>query len=229
MIIRLVCSALLAAVVSILLFRFMLGLLANEQVQTQIDQAITQLSFVDVPETPPKPPPPTESETPERSDALSANDLLPSMAVPEASAASKQGDIALPAADWGDFNVGVQVPTTSWTPVSDQSAFNSGEKGKGFVEIVPLATRKPNIPLLAWNHKMDGWVLVAFTLKADGRTKNIRVLDAHPGGVFEENVIRAVQDWLYDMGSIKIKGDIILTQKIELKWRDYPDNSPFLD
>jgi outer membrane biosynthesis protein TonB len=54
---------------------------------------------------------------------------------------------------------------------------------------------------------------------------NVRVLDASPKGVFEDNVVAAVSDWLYDpadIGGKKVK--VQLTQKVFMKWKDYPNN-----
>ena len=72
-------------------------------------------------------------------------------------------------------------------------------------------------------------MLVAFTLTPEGRTKNVRILDSYPRGIFEEKTIKAVEDWLYDMRDVRVKGEIILTQRIELKWKDYPNNNLRLD
>lgn len=99
---------------------------------------------------------------------------------------------------------------------------------QGFIEITPFATRKPNIPKVAWQHQLNGWVLVVFNVSAAGKTRNIKVLDAHPKGVFEAEVIRAIEQWRYDMGDrIKNGQDLVLTQKINLQWQDYPQNLPY--
>jgi len=56
------------------------------------------------------------------------------------------------------------------------------------------------------------------------------VLDANPKGVFEEKVVAAVQDWQYQLNfSGKSRGDIILTQKVEVSWKNYPQNIPNVD
>ncbi|AUM13956.1 energy transducer TonB [Ketobacter alkanivorans] len=226
MILRLFVSGLLAVLVSVLLFIFMIRLLSGETIQQNIDQAVTRMQFVE--------PPPDEAEpqtTPEQAVAsepsFAEESMMPVATLPQTVAAPAPSALPQPKMSSNAFNV--PAPKSSWSAPLSGDAFQAGEKGKGFVEVIPLATRRPNIPEVAWENKIDGWVLVAFTLKPDGRTANVRVLDARPGGVYEDNVIRAVQDWLYDMRSIKHKGDIILTQKIELFWRDYPDNTPYLD
>lgn len=101
---------------------------------------------------------------------------------------------------------------------------------RGFVEVVPYNTRKPNVPEVAWQNKISGWVLVAFTITPDGRTRDVRVLDARPRGVFEEKVIAAVEDWQY---SVSFRGrersNLVLTQRVEVRWQDYPRNLPNVD
>ena len=105
-----------------------------------------------------------------------------------------------------------------------------GIGAEGFVEVVPYTTRKPNVPELAWKNKVNGWVLVAFNVMPDGDTRNVRVLDASPRGVFEEKVIAAVSDWKYSVRFRgEVEGDIVMTQKIEVKWKDFPMNIPNVD
>lgn len=97
---------------------------------------------------------------------------------------------------------------------------------EGYKEIVPFATRQPDIPRAAWESKTDGWVLVAFTVDGQGKVGNIQVLDAHPKGLFESSVVTALQGWQYDPADIGgSRTRVQLTQKIELHWRDYPNNS----
>ncbi len=106
----------------------------------------------------------------------------------------------------------------------------TGNNAQAYVEVVPIGTRMPNVPELAWKNKINGWVLVAFNVRQSGRTENIRVLDASPRGVFEEKVVAAVEDWLYSVKYFgELDGEIILTQKVEVEWRNYPNNFLSLD
>lgn len=227
MIWRLLGSSALALLVTILLFSFMVKLVAGDSARQMVDQAITQMQFVALPEEPPEPPPEPDTATPAALPAANESALMPVASVPQVPAPALDALPAVP--QLRNMAVNAPAPGANWSMPLEADGFEAGEKGKGYVEVVPLATRRPNIPERAWRNKIDGWVLVAFTLKPDGRTANVRVLDANPGGVFEDNVVRAVQDWLYDMRDVKRKGDLILTQKVELSWRDFPDNSPYLD
>lgn len=131
----------------------------------------------------------------------------------------------------GDFQV--QAVGDSWSAPLGAGAINLGGGGKdarGFVEVVPYNTRKPNVPDVAWQNKISGWVLVAFSVTPQGNTRDVRVLDARPRGVFEEKVIAAVEDWQYTLSFTgKVNGNVVLTQRVEVKWQDYPNNLPNVD
>ena len=48
--------------------------------------------------------------------------------------------------------------------------------------------------------------------------------------VFEEKVIAAVEDWTYRISfADKPSGDVIVTQKVEVQWKNYPQNLPNVD
>ena len=97
---------------------------------------------------------------------------------------------------------------------------------EGYREIVPFGTRQPNIPEAAWRNKTDGWVLVTFTVNMKGKVENVRVLDSQPAGLFDANVVAAVSDWIYDPEDLKArKAKVQLTQRIEMYWKDYPNNN----
>jgi TonB family protein len=105
-----------------------------------------------------------------------------------------------------------------------------GQDARGFVEVVPYNTRRPNVPEVAWQNRISGWVLVAFTVTPQGRTRDVRVLDARPRGVFEESVVAAVKDWQYRLEfSSRNPYSVSLTQKVEVEWKNYPQNLPNVD
>ena len=41
-------------------------------------------------------------------------------------------------------------------------AAGGGEDAQGYIEVIPFDTRKPNVPDVAWENKISGWVLVEF-------------------------------------------------------------------
>jgi protein TonB len=130
----------------------------------------------------------------------------------------------------GDINVGPVGKRWSAPMTGGIDVGGGGRDGRGFVEVVPYNTRRPNVPDAAFQNKIDGWVLVAFSVTPDGRTRDIRVLDAKPRGVFEEKVIAAVGDWTYKVNFYgKVSGQLVLTQKVEVQWKNYHLNMPNVD
>ncbi len=89
------------------------------------------------------------------------------------------------------------------------------------VEIKPVTARKPSIPQWAYDQRITGWVLVAFDISATGRVKKVRVLDADPRGVFEEQALLAVRGWRYPLSKLAVRQ---ITQRLEFDWRDYQFN-----
>ena len=85
-----------------------------------------------------------------------------------------------------------------------------------------MSTRKPQIPKIAWDNKINGWVTVSLEVTPSGHVKNIKVLNASPRGVFEDEAVNAVSHWQYytSPGETNLR----LIQKIEFEWKDYPYN-----
>ena len=142
-------------------------------------------------------------------------------------------DLELPALDLGIGDINIQAAGNSWSAPLGTGGVNlsgGGADAQGFVEVVPFNTRRPNVPEVAWQNKIDGWVLVTFSVTPQGTTRNVRVLDAKPRGVFEEKVVSAVEDWSYSVSFLgKSRSDVLLTQKVEVQWKYYPQNLPNVD
>ena len=141
--------------------------------------------------------------------------------------------LEMPALDLGVADIEIQPVGSSFSAPLGAGGVNipgGGQDAQGFVEVVPYNTRRPNVPEVAWQNKISGWVLVAFTVTPRGDTQDVRVLDANPRGVFEEKVISAVDDWQYSVSfSRKSVANVVLTQRVEVRWQDYPNNLPNVD
>ncbi len=213
-----------AVLITLAVFLFMQRLIIQSQRQPVEVVVYDSIQIVEPPEeeNEPEPEPQERSEEAPREPSLQALDIpAPSPAL--AAAPSLQApDLAI-AINAGEF----QGSGESWSAPLSADSFTpgTGKDAAGYVQVTPFDTRRPNVPELAWQNKINGWVLVAFNLSPEGRTANIRVLDANPRGVFEEKVISAVQDWRYSV-SLKgrYKGDIVLTQRVEIFWKNYPYN-----
>lgn len=142
--------------------------------------------------------------------------------------------LEIPALDLAVGDIKIRAPGDRWSAPLGAGAVavgtGVGQDARGYVEVVPFNTRRPNVPEVAWQNRIDGWVLVAFTVTPEGRTRDIRVLDARPRGVFEESVIAAVEDWRYRLEfSTRNPYSVTLTQKVEVEWKHYPQNLPNVD
>ena len=154
------------------------------------------------------------------------------LATPSPPTPLPSSDLELPTLDLGVGDINIRAAGQSWSAPLEAGGVPvaGGGDAQGYVEVVPFNTRRPNVPEAAWQNKVNGWVLVAFSVTPQGNTRNIRVLDANPRGVFEEKVIAAVEDWQYKLNfSGKARGEVILTQKVEVRWKNYTQNIPNVD
>jgi protein TonB len=232
-----------ALLVTVLVFLFMRSLIEyseTEGTQLAVYNDVQILHSAPEPETPP--PPEQATTEPELTAEPTLEPLaasIPALAAPAVPAAA----LEIPALDLGAGDLDIPAVGDSWTGgvgdrwskalgVGDgaQVGTGAGTDAQGYVEVVPYDTRRPNVPEVAWRNKIDGWVLVAFSVTPEGRTQKVRVLDASPRGVFEDAVIAAVSDWKYQVSFAgKAKGDVVMTQKVEVRWSNYPQNLPNVD
>jgi periplasmic protein TonB len=206
--------------ITVALFSFMRYLISSDQTVADTAQIA---AVVEIYQEPPKK---EEQEPEEQVPDETSEPLMDSITAPKPQVAA-QTEQEFPSTDIGDIGFNIGPVGDSWTApmASNSELLGSGQDNQGFIEVRPYSTAQPNIPEIAWTNKVNGWVLVVFTITNDGRTDNIRVLDANPKGIFEDNVIKAVSNWRYTVGNLKdYKGDMVLTQKIELEWKNYPNN-----
>ena len=67
----------------------------------------------------------------------------------------------------------------------------------GSSDIVAVNRSKPNYPRRAIQAGIEGWVKLSFTVTADGQVKDIRILDANPPRLFDDEAMRAIQQWTF--------------------------------
>lgn len=225
---RFVIATIGTVLVTTAIFLFMQGLIKQQQQDETLLLLHQPIEIL-------KPQPQEEELQAEEQPQETPNDE-PVMEELQVSPLSPQPDVELqvPALDLATGDLAITAVGDKWS--APLGAGNNGIAGgqgvdaQGFVEVVPFSTRKPNVPELAWKNKVNGWVLVAFNVTPQGRTRNIRILDAMPRGVFEERVLGAVADWRYSVRfSGEVKGDVVVTQKVEVQWKDYPMNIPNVD
>jgi protein TonB len=217
-----------ALLITVGVFLFMQSLIApgkQESVQLVVH---TDVEILRPQEEEPEP----EEEAPVEPPAEPVMDVMDVMAV-SAPTPEPATELQIPLLDLAVGDINIQAAGDSWSAPLGSAGVHipgAGSDAQGFVEVVPYNTRRPNVPEVAWKNKVNGWVLVAFSVTPDGDTRDVRVLDANPRGVYEEKVIAAVEDWQYRLSfSGKARSTVILTQKVEVRWEDYPHNLPNVD
>ncbi|ELB2758786.1 energy transducer TonB [Vibrio alginolyticus] len=89
----------------------------------------------------------------------------------------------------------------------------------GNQQALPLYRVDPRYPSKALKRRVEGYVIMRFTIDATGRPKDIEVIEAEPERMFEREAIRALKKWKYqpkveDGVSIEQFGQ---TAKVEFK------------
>lgn len=77
-----------------------------------------------------------------------------------------------------------------------------------------LADAAPRYPLAARNRRIEGSVLVAFTIQPDGRVGDVQSLSAQPEGVFEEAALSAAARWRFEATGRSVRTTRVLTFRL---------------
>ncbi len=86
-------------------------------------------------------------------------------------------------------------------------------------QAMPLYRVDPRYPSRALQRKIEGYVVLRFTIDAAGRPKDIEVVEAEPRRMFEREAISAVKRWKYQP---KVENGVSIEQfgqtaKVEFK------------
>lgn len=216
---RFVLSLLLAVAVSLALFALMFQLINQDTAQVPQRQIAEKVDISRV-----------KPETPEQKAQQQAEKTEPEMAPlsvepPAATGISSDVSVDMPvdSIEWQNDELAVEQKYWSQPAASGGGGDGDyiGEMDTGTREVVPVSTSRPNIPKVAYDNRIDGWVLLAFTVSPEGKVSNIRVMDAEPRGVFEANAIAAVKGWIYQPFEGEPRH---ISQRIEFEWSMYPYN-----
>lgn len=92
-----------------------------------------------------------------------------------------------------------QTMAVNAAPVQNKIALNA--QGFGLApadgEYLPLVKVQPVYPERALARGIEGYVIVEFTVTRQGTTKNVRVVEADPKGIFDSAAIQAAQKFKY--------------------------------
>ncbi|MGR5268157.1 TonB family protein [Vibrio astriarenae] len=117
---------------------------------------------------------PETPEMPEETPMTQADDLvsnLNAMEQPSLNLDTSVSGLEISAPSFGDFSVNQQV--------------------------MPLYRVEPRYPAQALRRKMEGYVVMKFTIDPTGKPTDIEVVEAEPRRVFEREAIRALNNWKY--------------------------------
>jgi len=82
-------------------------------------------------------------------------------------------------------------------PAATEGASAAGGTGGQSSEAVLVKGASPNYPRAALQSQQTGWVVVSFTVDPEGRTRDIRVVDAQPRTVFDHAAVDAVNRYRF--------------------------------
>lgn len=85
------------------------------------------------------------------------------------------------------------LATTSWA-LSVTESFATETSGRS---AEPIERASPKYPGDALVKSIEGWVLVNYTVKTDGKVSDLMVLDSSPVGIFEAAALEAVGSWTF--------------------------------
>lgn len=218
-----------AVCITVAIFLFMQSLIESGQ-QAELVLPLQQIVAVREPEPEREQPEPEEQPPEEPLEEPIMESLQVAAPTPEPAP-----DLDIPALDLGIGDIRIQAAGSRWNGPVGRAGIavpsgGGGEDAQGYIEVIPFDTRRPNVPDVAWENRISGWVLVEFRVTANGSTRDVRVLDANPRGVFEDKVVAAVSDWRYNVNfHDKPLTAVVLTQRVEVSWENYPDNMPNVD
>lgn len=82
-------------------------------------------------------------------------------------------------------------------PTGDLAAGPKAGAALSDMDAVPLVRIAPEYPPRAAARGTTGWVLLQFTVTTAGATKDVRVVDSEPPGIFDRASIKAVERFKY--------------------------------
>ena len=65
-------------------------------------------------------------------------------------------------------------------------------------EVKAVKTVAPEYPRGAERRKIEGYVVLQYTITGDGKVQDVAVVEASPEGIFEDAATKAVTKWKFD-------------------------------
>lgn len=137
---------------------------------------------------------PEPPKVPEQPQELSSSSS-PAMASPalntmaaDAPQATLDTSLAL-----SDFGVAVNMPTIDTSMANGPSVGDIGQQQQA----MPLYRAEPNYPSRMLQRRVEGFVVMSFTINESGRPEDIQVVQAQPSKAFVRSAVQALRNWKY--------------------------------
>lgn len=152
------------------------------------------------PQTPQPPAPPTPAAATPQANMPQLDLQLPSLDAGVSVAAAPPPSLAGLSAEVAPAPAPAPAPSSSPAPAAPsmaEAAPADGAPGGPEQEVMPLNDVRPQYPLRAQQRGIEGHIKLAFTITADGRVENIRVIEASPPNTFDREARRAAARWRF--------------------------------
>ncbi|MPW36168.1 energy transducer TonB [Vibrio sp. B1Z05] len=106
------------------------------------------------------------------------------------------------------------------TAVSGLAIANPGPVSIGQnQQVMPLQRIEPRYPARALSRKIEGYVVMSFTINDRGRPTDIKIVDSKPKRIFDREAMRALQRWKYQPLVVNGKAIAQKGQTLKLEFR----------
>lgn len=92
----------------------------------------------------------------------------------------------------------VFVPRSDYGLAPEPRAYTEPGDCRGGSRLRAIALEPPEYSRRAFRSGQQGWVVVRVDISPQGRTRNVRVLDAQPSGPFEGSARKAARGWRFE-------------------------------
>ncbi|WP_086983450.1 energy transducer TonB [Vibrio aphrogenes] len=138
----------------------------------------------------PLPEPPKVPEQPQQL----ATPQTPTAAMPQVQAPQVAIDTTM---TFSDSNVAINMPAMN---INHSSPVAAGQIGTGVgqqQQAMPLYRAEPAYPSRMLKRRVEGFVVMSFTINEQGRPEDIQVVQAEPSKAFVRPAVQALRNWKY--------------------------------
>lgn len=123
---------------------------------------------------------------------------------------SVEKEMTMPSVELGDIGLNVAVSLPSFEGLGQNQ------------QAMPLYRVEPKYPSRALKRKMEGYVILRFTIDELGKPTDIESIEAEPSRVFVRPAIQALKQWKYQPKLVKGKAITQPGQTVRLEYRLNP-------